>query len=80
MYYYGGCYCTGEGVAKDEHEGLKWVTRSGEAGSQYALGGIYEDGLGVTVDIHAAIKWYTLASEAGNLKAKDALARLSKLH
>ena len=47
--------------------------------SQHFLGTIYENVNGVTVDLHTAIKWYTLASEAGDLKAKDALARLSNL-
>ena len=64
------------------HEGIKWITRSGEAGhdpAQYLLGLIYENGDGVTVDMHTAIKWYTLASEAGYLKAKDELTRLSNL-
>ena len=82
MHLYGHCYFNGEGVAIDKHEGLKWVTRSGEAGNAEAqehLGYIYEKGNGVTVDMHTAIKWYTLASEAGFLKAKDALARLSNL-
>jgi hypothetical protein len=83
MHMYGACYLNGEGVTIDKHEAIKWFTRSGEAGyaeSQYFLGIIYEIGDGITVDIHAAIKWYTLASKAGHLEAKNALARLSKLH
>ena len=77
------CYSFGQGVDMDDHEGIKWFTRSSETGnaaSQLCLGKIYEYGDGVTVDIHAAIKWYTLASKSGDLKAKDALARLSKLY
>jgi hypothetical protein len=83
MHFYGQCYFYGDGVATNVHEGIKWITRSGEAGyanAQYYLGYIYENGFGVAVDIHAAIKWYTLASKAGHSLAKDALARLSKLH
>ena len=44
------CYGSGAGVAKDEKEAVKWVTKAAEQGdavAQCTLGGIYYHGLSV---------------------------------
>ncbi len=62
----GTAYLSGDGVARDEKEGLKWVLASAEQGyarAQTALGLMYESGSGVARDDIAALFWLRKAGE-----------------
>ena len=69
-------YLNGSGVAANEAEAARWLSRSAQQGeplAQYRLGTLYERGRGVTADPVKALHWYQLAGRAGNRKAMHAL-------
>jgi TPR repeat protein len=61
-------YLSGEGVARDSAEGLKWLRQAATDGialAQYQLGASYEWGLDLTQDYAEAARWYRMAAERG---------------
>ena len=69
----GNMYRTGQGVAKDEVEAVKWYRKAADQGyakAQLYLGGMYANGLGVTKDEVEAVKWFRKAADQGNAKAQ----------
>ena len=66
-------YGTGQGVAKDEAEALKWYRKAaeqGDPGAQFNLGNMYADGRAVTKDEAEAVKWYRKAADQGYASAQ----------
>jgi TPR repeat protein len=64
----GWCYETGNGVAKDEKEAVKWYGKAAEKGdawSQNKLAFCYACGIGVEKDYKKAFEWYRKAAEQG---------------
>ena len=64
----GVMYRTGEGVARDYSESVKWTRRAAEQGiaeAQYYLGVAYANGQGVAQDDAESVKWWSLAAEQG---------------
>ncbi|MCB1210050.1 MAG: SEL1-like repeat protein [Verrucomicrobiales bacterium] len=73
---------TGEGVEKNEAEGLKWVKKAAEQNhlrAQHILGSLYEDGVAVEKDLVKAAEWYTKAADAGLPMAQHSLGILNDL-
>jgi TPR repeat protein len=61
-------YLSGEGVAADSAEGLKWLRKAATAGvgpAQYQLGACHEWGIAVTQDYGEAARWYRMAADRG---------------
>lgn len=59
---------TGEGIRKDEEEGVKWVRRAAEQDhlrAQHVVGSLYEEGVGVSQDYKKAFEWYLKAADLG---------------
>jgi len=70
-------YLDGDGVAVNEVDAAKWLTRAANQNqpvAQYRLGTMFERGRGVALDATKAVHWYTLAAQAGNRKAMHNLA------
>jgi len=66
-------FMNGQGVAKNEAEGLKWLRKAAEQGDLNALhdmGVAYFNGLGVPVNKEEGVKWYRKAAERGNENAQ----------
>lgn len=66
-------YLTGEGVAKDEAQAVKWLRKSANQGfaeAQYDLGLAYAQGRGVDRDDAQAVAWYRKAAEQGYGRAQ----------
>jgi len=64
----GDRYRTGEGVAKDAPEAVKWYRKAAEQGyarGQCALGTCYANGVGLPKDDAEAVTWYRKAAEQG---------------
>lgn len=62
-------YIKGNGVEKDEVEGVRWSRRAAEQGyapAQGLLGWCYGDGKGVVKDLVQAYKWIYLAATQGD--------------
>jgi uncharacterized protein len=76
----GDMFAIGRGVDRDNHEAVKWFTKSAEQGNpkgEYYLGAMYELGRGgLTKDAPAAIKWYEAAAKQGYVDAQFDLARI----
>ncbi len=56
---------TGDGVAVDKPEGIKWWTlaaKAGDANAQKNLGLCYKFGEGVAIDMQESNKWYAMAA------------------
>jgi TPR repeat protein len=71
--YLGYCYHTGQGVAKDYVEAVKWHRKAAEQGNAVAqrnLGICYQHGNGVRKDKAEAAKWYRKAAEQGDAYAQ----------
>ena len=71
-------YATGEGVAQDWTEAVKWYRKAaeqGHAGAQFLLGVCYVNGKGVAEDMTEAIKWIRKAARQGNDKAQETLKK-----
>ena len=63
----------GQGVVRNETEGLKWLRKAADQGELNALhnmGIAYFNGLGVDVDKAEGVRWYRLAAERGNENAQ----------
>ena len=72
----GFCYASGQGVAKDEVEAMKWYRKAAEqnlAQAQCNLGWCYFNGVGVTKDLVEAVKWYQKAAAQGHISAQTSL-------
>jgi TPR repeat protein len=68
---FGDCLCSGNGVAKNWVEGLRWYpVEQGDADAQRLLGYCFQTGVGVKKSSHEAVRFYRLAAEQG-----DALAQ-----
>ena len=66
-------YATGEGVARDWTEAVKWYRKAaeqGHTGAQLLLGVCYVNGSGVAEDMTEGIKWIRKAARQGNDKAQ----------
>ena len=64
----GFMYATGDGVAKDSAEAVKWFRLSAEQGNapaQSNLGAMYAEGEGVPKDAIESLAWYNIAAAAG---------------
>lgn len=75
----GGMYILGQGVPKDNAEGLKWIRRAAEQGNprtQTGLGGMCRSGAGAPQDYQEAVKWYRKAAEQGYAWAQHELAEM----
>ena len=62
----GSYYATGDGVAEDPIEGVKWFRKAAEQGhleAQCNLGWCYHEGNGVARDYAEAVKWYQKAAD-----------------
>src|ERR1035437_3734238 len=62
----GSDYFSGQGVAEDKVEAVKWYRKAAEqnvALFQYNLGCCYRDGMGVTKDEVEAARWFRKAAE-----------------
>jgi TPR repeat protein len=69
-------YSSGQGVAKDEVEAVKWYRKAAEqnvAEAQYYLGNCYGLGLGVAKDHAEAVKWFRKAAEQNVARAQHNL-------
>ena len=72
-------YVTGQGVLKDDGEGLRWFKAAadqGHADAQYDLGTMYETGQGTEADLPLAVYYYKLAAQQGVVKAQYRLGIL----
>src|SRR6202521_1641232 len=65
----GVIYLTGDGVAKDDAEAVKWLRKAADQdnalGERY-LAEMYFKGRGVPADIAEAAKWMRMAAEQGD--------------
>ena len=74
-------YLYGDGVGKNDAEGVKWFMKAaeqGEAEAQFHLGVCYFNGIGVNEDTAEAVKWFTKAAEQRHSFARDALKTLTE--
>ncbi|MFL6688776.1 MAG: hypothetical protein ACJ8IR_01105 [Alphaproteobacteria bacterium] len=70
-------YLEGNGVAANEAESARWLSRAAQQGeplAQYRLGTLYERGRGLPASAQQATHWYELAAKQGNRKAMHNLA------
>ena len=70
---------TGQGVAQDYAEAIRWyrlAAAQGDADAQFNLGLMFEKGQDVAKDKAEAIRWYRLAAAQGDA---DAIAELQQL-
>jgi hypothetical protein len=75
----GGMYILGQGVPKDNAEGLKWIRRAAEQGhprTQTGLGSMYELGAGAPQDYQETVKWYRKAAVQGDAWGQRKLAEM----
>ena len=64
----GRIYSEGQGVLKDDAEGVKWYRLAADRGdvvSQLALGTMYVNGRGVRQSFIRAYSWFTIVSQNG---------------
>ncbi len=69
-------YASGQGVAKDLAEAVKWYRKAAEQRfpeAQVALGDAYASGQGVAKDHTEAVKWYRLAADQNVAEAQSNL-------
>ena len=74
-------FVTGQGVAKDEVEAVKWYRKAADQGYAHAqsnLGVSYANGLGVAKDEVEAYKWWLLAGAQGHEHAKETIPLIEK--
>ena len=63
------CLLSGQGVAVNHSEAVKWYSMAAEKGNteaQFNLAYCYENGIGIPKDWDQAVKWYTKAAYKGN--------------
>ncbi|MEN3943555.1 tetratricopeptide repeat protein [Prosthecobacter sp. SYSU 5D2] len=68
---------TGEGLVKNETEGVAWVEKAANQKhlrAQFIMGSIYEDGMGVKQNDATAFDWYRKSAENGFAPAQHAVA------
>ncbi len=68
QYLLGRIYSEGEGVAKNDAEGIKWyrlAANNGDVVSQLVLGTMYVNGRGVERDLAQAYSWFTIVARGG---------------
>jgi uncharacterized protein len=61
-------YLAGEGVSRDNAEGLRWLRKAAMAGvslAQYQLGARHEWGVDMAQDYGEAARWYRMAADRG---------------
>jgi GAF domain/Sel1 repeat len=76
----GAKYASGDEVARNYTEAVKWFNRAVEQGDPFSaaiLGGFYSTGTGVPQDEVSAYMWLTIARERGDKSSSDGLALLS---
>ena len=69
----GKAYLSGEGVAQDTAEGMKWIIKAAEQGNAVAqdyMGVMYANGSDVAKDDAEAVKWIIKAAEQGDVDAQ----------
>ncbi|HEX3716502.1 MAG TPA: trypsin-like peptidase domain-containing protein [Verrucomicrobiae bacterium] len=74
--YLGWCYYTGQGVAKDDVEAVKWNRKAAEqncARAQFDLAFLYFHGEGLKQDYVEAVKWYRKAAQQNDADAQNDL-------
>jgi len=79
MYDLGHCYLRGEGVAKNEKRGYRWIVKAAEQDyepAQYSAGVCSYHGEGTRVDHGAAAKWFRKAADAGHPRGMYSLGWL----
>jgi hypothetical protein len=72
----GVAYFAGQGVVRNDQEGVKWLRLSAAQGNSLAqsnLGTSYAEGRGVPQDYQEALKWYRLSAAQGNYIAQSNL-------
>ncbi len=72
-------YRTGNGVAQNLAEAVKWYRSAAEKGAaeaQFRLGELYFEGQGVVQDAKEAAKWLEKAAAQGNQAAKDKVTEI----
>ncbi len=82
QYNLGWCLLRGEGVSKNEREGVRYLTLAARSHPEacYALGECYEHGVGVdAADLREAVKFYRRAWKLGYGKAARQLKKLERL-
>ena len=75
----GVIYLTGDGVAKDDAEAVKWLRKAADQESPLAeryLAEMYFKGRGVPADTREAAKWLRMAAEQGDAQSQHNLAVL----
>jgi len=73
---------SGNGVPKDEAEGVKWLRKSAEQGNadgEFWFGAAYDSGNGVAKDRAEALRWYRKAGDQGNAAAQYNLGQAYNL-
>jgi len=66
--FLGAMYGSGDGVARDYREAIKWQTRAAKKGhmqAQYNLAVMYSRGMGAKQDLDAAATWFQAAADQG---------------
>lgn len=77
QYELGLAYFIGDGVQRNDSEGIKWYQKSAEQGhpnAQFNLACCYNYGNGVMQDRAKAVTWYQLAADQGHAGSQNALA------
>src|SRR5579872_593361 len=75
----GVIYLTGDGVAKDDAEAVKWLRKVADQESPLAgryLAEMYFKGRGVPADSREAAKWLRMAADQGDAQSQHNLAVL----
>jgi TPR repeat protein len=73
----GLAYASGDGVAEDDAESVKWfrlAAERGNAAGEYSLGEMYLTGRGVSADLTKAMNWMRRAAEHGDARGEFNLA------
>lgn len=68
---------TGEGLKKNETEGVKWIEKAAKQKhlrAQFVMGSLYEDGVGVTKNEATAVEWFRKSADNGFAAAQHAVA------
>jgi uncharacterized protein len=73
QYNLGIAFLGGEGVAKDEVQGISWLKKSAaqqNVNAQYMVARCYAKGYGVASDMKQALEWYLKAAENNDVEAQ----------
>lgn len=72
----GIAYLSGDRVAKNHNEGIRWLRNAADRGyapAMHNLGFAYEKGIGVPKDAAEAFRWYQKSAEGGYMLAQNNL-------